>query len=99
MSSQSELWNLVRSIPPGRVCGYGALGAALPNRVSGIVVGRWMAQCPEDVPWWRVVAKNGSLPIEKRSPYLGMDQEQLLRSEGVSFLEGRVNMSQHSWEP
>jgi len=99
MSSRKELYDLVHSIPEGRVCAYGALGSALDNRVSGIVVGRWMAQSPDGVPWWRVVAKNGALPIEKRNPYLGMDQQQLLENEGVAFVDGRVDMAAHIWEP
>jgi|SRR5579862_34243 len=99
MTSREELYDLVRSIPAGKVAAYGMLGSALRNRVSGIVVGRWMAQCPDGVPWWRVVAKNGALPIEKRSPYLGADQRKLLESEGVRFVGERVNVAAHAWEP
>ena len=99
MSSLDELWNLVRSIPAGKVASYGAVGAALKNPASGFMVGRWMAQCPEGVPWWRVVAKTGSLPIEKVNPYLEMDQRRLLEREGVSFIDDTVDMSSHSWLP
>jgi alkylated DNA nucleotide flippase Atl1 len=57
----------------------------MPNPVGGYMVGRWMASCPEDVPWWRVVAKTGHLPVGKRDPRLGIEQRTLLEQEGVTF--------------
>ncbi|MFQ3587366.1 MAG: MGMT family protein [Fimbriimonadaceae bacterium] len=99
MSGIDELWILVRKVPRGRVVGYGTLGRALPNPVSGLIVGKWMARAPEDVPWWRVVAFDGRLPVYKRDPGLAQTQTARLRSEGVAFLDdGRVDMS-FAWEP
>jgi methylated-DNA-protein-cysteine methyltransferase-like protein len=94
-----ELWELIRSIPRGHVATYGSLGAALRNPASGFMVGRWMAQCPDGIPWWRVVAKTGALPIAKRDPYAEVDQRRLLEHEGVRFLEDRVEMDGQVWEP
>ena len=99
VSSLDELWELVRSVPKGRVTSYGALGAAMHNPASGYMVGRWMAQAPEGVPWWRVVAKTGSLPIGKRDPYLSLDQRHLLSREGVGFQGDLVDMDAHMWLP
>lgn len=94
-----DLWELVRSIPKGKVCSYGDLGSALRNPASGFMVGRWMAQCPSDVPWWRVVAKTGALPIEKRDPTLEIDQRRQLEKEGIRFEDDRIDMETHRWEP
>jgi len=55
------------------------------------MVGRWMAQCPEGLPWWRVVDRNGRFPIGKRSPQHEFEQEQLLRDEGAPIENGRVS--------
>jgi|SRR5579862_3917505 len=99
MKPLDELWDIVRSIPSGKVSSYGAVGAALTNPASGFMVGRWMAQCPEGVPWWRVVAKSGTLPIEKLDPYLEMDQRRLLEAEGVRFVDDRVEVAAHLWTP
>lgn len=78
---------------------YGDLGRALHHPASGYMVGRWMAQCPDDLPWWRVVAKDGRLPIHKRDPYAAEEQRRFLEIEGVSFDESCVNMTRHSWLP
>ncbi len=99
MTPLDELWDLVRAIPRGRVCTYGMLGASLKHRASGFIVGRWMAQCPDGVPWWRVVAKSGSLPIAKVSPVHEFDQRRLLEKEGVRFVDDQIDMKTHYWEP
>ena len=91
---------MVASIPAGCCATYGDLGQAQPNPVSGKIVGRWMASAPEGVPWWRVIAKTGDLPISKRDPALGMTQRQLLEADGVPFLDdGRVDLEACRWEP
>lgn len=95
----SALWALVASIPSGRCCTYGDLGRVLPNPASGRMVGRWMASCPEGIPWWRVVNLQGDLPISRRDPMLGLEQRQLLEREGIPFLtDGRVDLAQCRFE-
>lgn len=85
-----ELWTLVRKVPPGRVASYGAVGRALRNPASGFQVGRWMAQCPEGVPWWRIVAQTGQLPVGKRDPFLASEQALRLQREGATITDGIV---------
>ncbi|MEO7454109.1 MAG: MGMT family protein [Fimbriimonadales bacterium] len=95
-----EIWDVVESIPKGKVCSYGDIGAALRNPMNGFLVGRRMASAPGHVPWWRVVAKSGSLPIGKRHPRLMSEQEENLRGEGVPFLSpGQVDMPKARWDP
>ena len=95
----TELWDLVRSIPPGRCTSYGALGQALHHPASGYMVGRWMAQCPSDIPWWRVVSKQGGLPVWKKDPAAATEQQTRLEEEGVAFVDGHVDMENCRWEP
>ncbi len=98
-SRLEELWELVRAIPAGKVCGYGAIGNIMKNPVSGLLIGRWMAVSPSDVPWWRVVAADGRLPVWKKDPNLEVIQHDRLVEEGVEFdLEGRVRMEIHRHE-
>jgi methylated-DNA-protein-cysteine methyltransferase related protein len=97
---EEELWALVRRIPHERCSTYGALGAALDHPMSGFLVGRLMARAPEGVPWWRVVAKTGRLPIGKRNELWAIEQKRLLLVEGVAFDEsGQVDLHAHYWDP
>jgi methylated-DNA-protein-cysteine methyltransferase related protein len=99
-SRLDELWELVRAIPPGRVSGYGELGRTMRNPVSGLLIGLWMSVCPPDVPWWRVVAADGRLPVWKKDPNYEVIQHDRLVEEGVDFdAEGRVLMEQFRWIP
>lgn len=98
-SALEELWTLIRSIPRGQCTTYGGLGRALRNPASGYLVGRWMAQCPDDVPWWRVVAKDGRLPIHKRDPAAARVQQELLGDEGIAVANGTVDMDRYRWDP
>ena len=79
------VWELVRAIAPGSVSSYGRLAdaAGMPGRSRR--VGRAMANCPDDVPWHRVVNASGRLV-----PGHEHEQAQRLRAEGVMVQDGRV---------
>jgi methylated-DNA-protein-cysteine methyltransferase-like protein len=47
----------VRAIPAGFVRTYGDLSPGAPR-----LAGRVLSDCGDDVPWWRVVRADGSLP-------------------------------------
>jgi methylated-DNA-protein-cysteine methyltransferase related protein len=74
---------VVRSIPRGRVLSYGevALRAGKPGGARAVV--RALHQL-DDVPWWRVVRKGGTL-----APAVAREQAQLLAAEGVRARPGR----------
>ena len=77
----------MRAVPHGRVTNYGSLGRALSRPVSGVIVGRWLNGIPEDVPWWRVVGRDGRLPIWKKDPSLEDLQAARLAAEGVEMVD------------
>ena len=85
MSRRQELYDLLPKIPEGTVVSYGAIGRALENPVSGLVAGKWMATCPPNLPWWRVIGADGTLKTFNRSPEIALEQRQKLESEGVTF--------------
>lgn len=98
MSALDDLWLAVASIPKGCVVAYGDLGASLPRPVSGVLVGKWMANCPSELPWWRVVGKAGDLLIGRKDPSLALHQRQLLEREGVAFDGDQVSRA-YFWVP
>ncbi|MCH8613645.1 MGMT family protein [Arsenicicoccus dermatophilus] len=56
-----DVLELVEQVPPGQVLTYGDV-ARLLQAGAPIAVGRVMARHGVDVPWWRVVRADGSLP-------------------------------------
>ena len=71
----------VRAIPEGFVRSYGDLDPEAP-RFAGAVLA---SSDDPDLPWWRVVRADGSLPKGER-------QKKLLLAEGIVFRHGRVDM-------
>src|SRR5919201_5623611 len=74
---------IVRAIPRGRVLSYGevALRAGRPGGARAVV--RALHQL-DDVPWWRVVRKGGTL-----APLVAREQAQLLAAEGYRARPGK----------
>ena len=56
-----EVYDLVRQIPKGRVMTYGQIASLCGNPRSAIIVGQVAHWGPLDLPWQRVVNKNGGL--------------------------------------
>jgi methylated-DNA-protein-cysteine methyltransferase related protein len=96
-----DLYRLVQTIPLGRVTSYGALGQALTNRVSGLVVGGWLSHCESgtEVPWWRVIGADGTFKTDRRSPLIGQDQRRRLEEEGIEIVGDQVPIDRYFWQP
>lgn len=96
--SRDALYRMVRTIPRGRVATYGQVARAVKLRGGARAAGRAMAQCPSGrgIPWHRVLGADGRILI--REPIAQL-QRQLLESEGVRFIERRVDLRAHAWQP
>lgn len=94
-----ELYDLVKSIPLGAVCTYGALARALGEPHGARSVGRLLHQNkePRTVPCHRVVFKDGSLT--PAFAFGGGLQRAWLGEEGVTFIGDKVNMNLHFYAP
>ncbi len=91
------VYRLVKQVPRGRVITYGELARRLRLRGGARAAGYAMAACPSGrgIPWHRVVGAGGRLLL--REPVAGL-QRKLLETEGVRFLETRVDIAAHSWK-
>ena len=76
----AAILDAVRAIPKGFVRAYSDLDPAAPR-----LPGRVLATTDADVPWWRVVRADGSVPKGER-------QRRLLEDEGVPVCGERVDM-------
>ena len=71
----------IRDIPPGHVQAYSDIDPVSPR-----LVGRVLSRCTDDdVPWYRVIHADGSIPKGRR-------QRDLLLGEGVPMRGGRVDI-------
>src|SRR5690606_25813411 len=98
-SFAERVYALVRRIPRGRAVSYGGVAALLGSPRAARGVGTALGALPVDteVPWWRVVNRNGEISI-KGEPGLAALQRTLLMKEGVRFDErGRVDWDRSGW--
>jgi methylated-DNA-protein-cysteine methyltransferase-like protein len=85
------IWQVVGSIPRGRVSTYGAVAraAGLPGRARQAGYALRVAPKELHLPWYRVLGAGGRIAFPKSSrPF--KEQARLLRSEGVTVKDGRV---------
>ena len=88
MNFFEHVYDIVRSVPRGKVISYGQIAFLAGNPRMARQVGWALHVCPQDVPWQRVVRKDGSLP---QGPGTDGRQRNMLEEEGVRFDEkGRV---------
>ena len=99
---QEAVLRIVTRIPEGRITSYGAVAAMAGQPRAARGVG-WILNRlgPEtDLPWWRVVNREGGLSTLKLPTKAGPLQRARLEGEGVVFdSEGRVSEDRFWWRP
>lgn len=99
MNTFEKIYEVVKSIPKGKVATYGLVALLAGNPRLARVVGYALHVNPQPgvIPCHRVVTKNGE--VSKAFAFGGENmQRTLLAEEGVEFLEdGRVDMSRFLW--
>ncbi|MFH1278979.1 MAG: MGMT family protein [Candidatus Eisenbacteria bacterium] len=94
------VFEVVRSIPEGRVATYGQV-AAMAGARNPRHVGRALKLLPDDhdVPWQRVVNAAGKVS-ERTRPGNDDWQRMLLEREGIEFDgKGRIDLGRFRWTP
>jgi methylated-DNA-protein-cysteine methyltransferase-like protein len=88
-SAWERVWSLVRTIPRGKVMTYGQVAIFL-EPLSARAVGWAMRNCPEDVPWHRVVNSRGGCSTDSRLDMPSGLQRALLEDEGIVFEDNDI---------
>jgi methylated-DNA-protein-cysteine methyltransferase related protein len=83
---------LVAAIPAGRVATYGDIATAA-GLSSPRIVGWIMRTDSSDLPWHRVITASG-----RPARHLATRQLELLRTEGVLAVDGRVAVGEIRYE-
>lgn len=101
MNSFEKIYEVVKTIPRGRVATYGQVAFLAGNPRWSRVVGYALHNNPdpENIPCHRVVNREGK--TAKAFVFGGGDaQKSLLESEGVHFTdEGVVDLDKYLWKP
>ncbi|HEX6133773.1 MAG TPA: methylated-DNA--[protein]-cysteine S-methyltransferase [Longimicrobiales bacterium] len=96
----SRVHRMVRRVPYGRVVSYGGIAALLGQPRAARGVGQALHALPDgsDVPWWRVINRNGEISI-RGVPHGAQLQRALLEGEGVEFGRGgRIDWKRFGWD-
>jgi len=91
-SRQERIHAVIRALPAGSVCSYGAVAAKAGLPGCARLVARVLSQSDvPDLPWHRVLRASGQIAFPKDSPMF-IEQSQRLRAEGIRVEAGRVKM-------
>jgi methylated-DNA-protein-cysteine methyltransferase-like protein len=97
-ASYKAIWNIVSTIPRGRVASYGQVArlAGLPKnpRMVGPALG---AADRLKLPWHRVMNAQGRIALPPNSRGY-REQCRLLREEGVIVTKGKVDLRIFGWK-
>jgi methylated-DNA-protein-cysteine methyltransferase related protein len=98
----TKVFEIVRTIPKGRVCSYGIVGEAAGSRISARMVGWAMNKAhtvTPKVPAHRVVNRNGLLTGKHHFATPTLMQE-LLEQEGIEIIDDKIiNFKKVLWLP
>ena len=86
-SRTERILERIRAIPEGFVRTYGDIDPGAPR-----FVGQVLSTTDADVPWFRVVRADGSIPK-------GAHQRELLEREGVPMRGDRVDLAEARFPP
>ena len=101
-----RVYAIVRQIPKGKVTSYGRIADMLDATGAARQVGYAMSALKnrgdhspyDDIPWQRVVNRQGRISI-KGSEHGRLYQAELLREEGVEVdHELKIDMDKYLWE-
>ncbi|HSX53196.1 MAG TPA: MGMT family protein [Patescibacteria group bacterium] len=93
-----RVYAIVAQIPKGRVMTYGQIAALCGSPRAARIVGGIAHFGPEDLPWQRVVHKDGSLAIGFPGGVEG--HSQVLKAEGIAVSDDyRVEIGKLLWNP
>lgn len=94
------MFELVRTIPRGRVMTYGQIAVILGEGYTARTVGYVMHTAQTDsVPWQRVINSSGGCSTAKFTIPVDL-QQSILEQEGVEFdARGRCRLDVYLWSP
>lgn len=99
MTNQEKIWQVVYSIPAGKVMSYGQVARMADLPGYGRYVGFVLKNLPvgTKLPWFRVVNAQGRLSFPRDSRQY-QTQKSRLEAEGIVFVNGRFSLKKYGWQ-
>ena len=100
VSRKQLVWQVVSTIPPGKVATYGQIAQLAGLFGQARYVGYALGQLPDGhrIPWHRVINSQGRISFSQGTPE-AVEQAQRLRVEGVEVRDGKISLRRFGWEP
>ncbi len=97
---RERVYEIVRTIPVGRVMTYGQIAGILGEGYTPRTVGFVMHGADtKETPWQRVINSQGACSTGKMTVPVNL-QQQILEDEGVKFdAKGRCDLKVYQWSP
>ncbi|HIW20651.1 MAG TPA: MGMT family protein [Candidatus Dorea intestinavium] len=90
-----QVYDLVETIPSGKVMSYGQIAWKLGRLHGARMVGRAARIGPPNLPWHRVVMSDGTIAGGNHPDI----RKKMLKKEGIKFLSDyRVDMNSCEWK-
>jgi methylated-DNA-protein-cysteine methyltransferase related protein len=91
-----KVFELVNKIPKQKVAFFGLIANILGSdaRTIGWILSGMKKEEWEQIPWYRVVAKNGFISSLKLGEK-GLIQKEILKNEGYEIIDDKINMQKH----
>lgn len=95
-----RIWDTIEDIPPGSVANYGQIAeiAGVPRGARQVAYALRHTPKDRELPWHRVITASGKIAFEASSRHFRLQRDRLT-DEGVSVVNGKVNMKKFRWEP
>jgi methylated-DNA-protein-cysteine methyltransferase related protein len=89
----------VKFIPPNKVVYFGQIAdrVGVSAQIVGFMLSGMSVEESKNIPWYRVVSKNGYISALKLG-YKGEVQREILLREGYEVVDNCVNMQKHLWD-
>ncbi|EPJ48170.1 MAG: hypothetical protein OFPII_07450 [Osedax symbiont Rs1] len=97
-TNRERIWQVIHSIPSGKVSTYGRVAAMAGLPKQARAVGRYLSELPENskIPWHRVINAQGKLSFELGSERF-LCQKLKLQTEDILFSNNKINLKQYLW--
>jgi methylated-DNA-protein-cysteine methyltransferase-like protein len=90
-----RVYDIVRQVPRGKVTTYGDVAQLVGQGCDARLVGYAMANCPDDVPWQRVINSQGKISLQGEA---AQKQRMRLEAEGIAFdARSKIDLNRFRW--